>query len=147
MKTSIEENSSIPRAALDTNIVVRFLTGDDPHKQVRAKVLFKQAEVGHIQLYIPNTIIAEIVFVLSSPRLYNISRAKIYALLVSLFNKAAIKLESEALVLQALKVYKDYSINFGDAILIVYSEKMKIRDIYSYDHDFDKVKSIRRLEP
>ena len=56
-------------AYIDTDVIIRLLTGDDPKKQARAAALFDQVEKGAIRLAVPVLVIAEVVFVLSSPRL------------------------------------------------------------------------------
>ena len=59
---------------LDTNIIIHFLTGDDPAKQAAAKVLFERIENKELTVYAPDTVIGDAVFVLASPRHYHKSR-------------------------------------------------------------------------
>jgi predicted nucleic acid-binding protein len=69
---------------VDTDVIIRLLTGDDPTKQAQAAALFEQVEQGHLQLTAPDTVIADAVYVLSSPRLYHLPRAGVAALLTAL---------------------------------------------------------------
>lgn len=50
---------------VDTDVLIRLLTGDDPAKQAQAADLFEQVERGELQLAAPNTVIADAVYVLS----------------------------------------------------------------------------------
>ena len=51
---------------VDTDVILRLLTGDDPTKQQAARVLFEQVEKGVLTLAAPDTVIADAVFVLAS---------------------------------------------------------------------------------
>ena len=48
---------------------------------------------------------------------------------------------------QALTYYRRYNIDWIDAYLIAYGKRNKIKTIFSYDNDLDKVKDIQRKEP
>ncbi len=69
---------------LDTDVIIRLLTGDDPAKQAAASALFEHVEKGSLTIAAPDTVIADAVYVLTSPRLYNLSRAHVAALLTAL---------------------------------------------------------------
>lgn len=67
---------------VDTDVIIRLLTGDDPLKQQAARQLFERVEQGTLTLAAPDTVIADAVFVLSSKRWYNKSRRDVRDLLV-----------------------------------------------------------------
>ena len=46
---------------------------------------------------------------------------------------------------EALLKAKEYFIGINDALALVFMEKLGINEIYSFDKDFDKIKSIRRV--
>lgn len=71
---------------LDTDVIVRFVTGDDPLKQAAAATLFQEIADGALTLVAPVTVIADAVFVLSSRRLYHLPRAEGATLLTALLN-------------------------------------------------------------
>jgi uncharacterized protein len=52
------------RAVIDTNLLVRYLTEDDPSKANEVKRLLIAAAEGKIKLLIPSVVIAELVWVL-----------------------------------------------------------------------------------
>ncbi|OGK38887.1 hypothetical protein A3F34_01535 [Candidatus Roizmanbacteria bacterium RIFCSPHIGHO2_12_FULL_44_10] len=60
---------------LDTNVILRYLVGDIPEQQKKAKSIFKAAEKGIIDLRVKVLVIAEACFVLES--FYNKSREEI----------------------------------------------------------------------
>lgn len=132
---------------IDTDVIIRLLTGDDPKKCKDATVLFKRVEDGDLILSAPNTVIADVVFVLSSPNLYDLPRSKIRDLLAVLLRYPNFKIENKQTVIRALDLYVMENIDFGDAMLAVLTLESPEKIIYSYDHDFDKISGIRRKEP
>jgi len=55
----------------DTNIIIRYLTRDDPEKAARAYAFLQEVEKGNEIVTTTEAVIAEGVHVLSSKRLYN----------------------------------------------------------------------------
>lgn len=58
--------------AVDTNVLVRLLTGDDPAQSARARAIFDREEI-----FLPNTVLLETEWVLRS--LYRLNPARISA--------------------------------------------------------------------
>jgi predicted nucleic acid-binding protein len=69
---------------IDTNIIIRFLTGDDLKKQAACANLFERVAKGELHIVVPEIIIAEAVHVLSSPKLYKHNRQEVAELLTPL---------------------------------------------------------------
>ena len=87
---------------IDTDVIIRFLTGDDPDKQAAATALFEQVEQGLLTVQAPDTVIADAVYVLSSPRLYHVARRDIQEMLAALVRLPQFLLQNRWSVLQAL---------------------------------------------
>ena len=132
---------------IDTDVIIRLLTGDDEQKRKDAKALFERVEEGDLVLFAPDTVVADAVFVLSSPNLYDLPRSQIRDLLVVLLRYPNFKVENKQVVIKALDLYADKNIDFGDAMLSVLTLESPEKIIYSYDHDFDKISGIKRKEP
>jgi predicted nucleic acid-binding protein len=62
---------------VDTDVIIRLVTGDDAAKQAAARTLFRTVEQGQLTIAAPYTVIADAVFVLSSPRTYRLPRAQV----------------------------------------------------------------------
>lgn len=57
-------------------------------------------------------------------------------------------LSNKALYLRALDVYETYTnLDFEDAVAVAMVEHMSPTELYSYDKDFDAVRTVTRLEP
>lgn len=132
---------------VDSDVVIRLLTADDLKKQESSSLLFEKAEKGKIILSAPVTVIADCVYVLSSRRLYNIPRGKIRSLLTTLIKIPNFKVENKQNVLKALDLYASTNLDFGDVYLIAIALRSKEKIICSYDHDFDRISGIKRVEP
>jgi predicted nucleic acid-binding protein len=132
---------------VDANIFIRHLTRDDPGKAHACFELFSRAERNEINLTTSESVIAEVVYVLSSKQLYAVSREDIRRLLYPLLSLPGLKLAHRNMYLRALDLYAIYPIDFEDALAVAHVERRKATEIYSYDRDFDQAPGITRLEP
>ncbi len=132
---------------LDTNVLIRLLTGDDPVKQAASRKLFEKVAEGSAVLVAPDTVIADAVFVLSSPRLYRLSRAQIQDFLTPLLRLPRFQVENRNILIAALDIYVSTNLGFGDAVIVAAMRHDGATRVYSYDTDFDRFPDISRLEP
>ena len=132
---------------VDTDVIVRLITGDDPAKQQAARALFKQVEGGQIELAAPVTMIADATYVLGSPRLYALPRQAVASALRTLVRLPAFRVQDRQAVLRALSIYGSTNLDFGDAFIIASMDATGSTLLYSYDRGFDRVQTITRLEP
>lgn len=132
---------------LDTNIILRYLTKDDPRKAERCFDLFQSVKRKDLRLVTSESVMAEVVYVLSSKSLYNQSRQNVRALLLPIVSLPGLKIPHRRTFLRALDLYGATRLDFEDALSIAHMERQKIHTILSYDEDFDEVKDIQRREP
>lgn len=139
----------MPHPFIDTDVIIRFLTGDDLSKQERAARLFEQVEQGAQVVAAPDTVVADAVFVLSSRRLYNIPRHEVAALLIPLVRLPGFRVNNRRSVLAALNLYGygPVKIDFGDALIVTSMQQSGSDTVYSFDTDFEKIPGINRQEP
>ena len=71
--------AEVARATLDTSVLIRHLTGDDPAKAVRVRGLLTRAAQGELNLLVPPIVLAELAWVLES--YFRLARAEIAGLL------------------------------------------------------------------
>lgn len=134
-------------AFVDTNIFLRYLTRDDPDKAQACFRLFQQAQANQIALYSTEVVVAEVVYVLSSKKTYDLARDEIRARLHPLLSMNGLRLPYRQAVLRALDLYAAHHIDFEDALIVARMERQKIRELYSYDRGFDPVPGVKRQEP
>ncbi len=133
---------------LDTNIFIRYLTGDDPVQSAACSRLWEQIIQGKEDVTTSETIIAEVCYVLSSLRLYHISHEEIAVRLRPLLSLSSLKLPKKHSFMRALDMYSTHSfLDFEDAMTIAHMEREGIKELVSYDTDFDRIPDITRIEP
>ena len=133
---------------LDTNIILRYLTKDDEAKAEACYELFEQVRQGNKELFTCEAVIAEVVYVLSSPRLYQLSRDDIRARLLPILSLQGLVIPNKTIYIRALDIYVSHpQLDFEDAIAVAYMERIGLTHIVSYDRDFDRVDGVERKEP
>lgn len=134
-------------AFVDTDVIIRLLTGDDPAKQAAAATLFQQVERGDVQLRAPVTVVADALYVLASKRLYAVPRAETSEMLSALVRLPGFHVSDRRTVLRALELYGANPVDFGDALLVASMEHEGATVIYTYDGDFGRFPNVRGLQP
>ena len=132
---------------IDTDVIVRLVTGDDPAKQAQAAQLFHEVEDGRLTIRAPVTVIADAVFVLCSPRLYNLPRSEASAALARLVRIPGFRVDHRRTVLAALGLFGSTRLDFGDCMVIASMREDGSTIAYSFDTDYDRFPPIDRREP
>lgn len=123
----------IAMIAVDTNIVVRLLTGDDPAQAERAKALFAGDTV-----FLSKTVVLESEWVLR--RLYRIDRGAALEALAGLASLINVRCEDETAVLEAFALARR-GMDFADALHLTSSRNA---DRFA-TFDEDMVKRAKKL--
>ncbi len=129
---------------LDTNVLIRFFTGEPPAQAQQAHSLITEADSGKIILVILPVIIAETVFTLQS--FYKLKPKDIAARIMLFIQSQGILMKEKSRILNALQRYGDGKAGFIDAYLAAVATEEGL-PIASFDRDFDKFKDISRIEP
>ena len=128
-------------AFIDTNVLVRHLTGDPPDLAARAKAFLTEAD----ELLLVDLIMAETIYVLES--FYQAPRSQVADAMRSLLAMDSVVTVDPSLLLRAVEVYEMDRLDFAEAYLVAQAESTGVRDIASFDKAIDRVKTIRRVEP
>ena len=134
---------------VDTNVFLRYLTGDDEIKAQACYELFQRVNQGEEELFTCEAIVSEVVYVLSSTRApYRLSHDEIRARLVPILTLRGLRLPQKRVYLEALDLYASSPyLDFEDALAVAHMQRQGITEIVSYDRDFDRIAGIRRTEP
>jgi predicted nucleic acid-binding protein len=130
---------------LDANVIIRFLTQDEPKQSKAAAKLFISARDGDLTLHLEASILAETVYVLES-QFYSRTRDEIHDSLVDLMQNPGIETAMRDAAIDALRRFREYpALDFADCWLGALASDMKI-PVASFDRDLDKFKDIQRHE-
>ena len=132
---------------VDTNVFIRHVTQDDPDQAARAYKFLKQIEEGTLEARTSESVVVEIVQVLSSKRLYALPPDEIRVNLVAILSMRGLRLENKRTILKALDLYASSGIDFVDALNVAHMQRLRIDTIISFDRDFDRIPDIRRRDP
>lgn len=131
---------------LDTNVILRYLTRDDPVKAQACLALFQRVQQGDEELATGEAVIAEVTYVLSSQ--YGLDHAEIVARLRPLLGLNGVKIPYKRIVQRALERFAESPrLEFEDALSVEHMDRLGIREIVSYDRDLDRIPEISRHEP
>lgn len=128
-------------AFLDTNVLVRHLTGDPPELARRATQFLAEAD----ELLVPDLIVAEVVYVLES--FYEVQRPQVAELVRAIIAFPAITVLDQDLLLRAIEIYELDRVDFAEAYLVANAERSGIDTVVSFDRSIDRVATVHRLEP
>ena len=130
-------------AALDTNVLVRYLVQDDEQQLIASKQLIQTALQAGEALYIPITVMLELEWVLRSN--YGFSKEQINTVLVGLLSAAELSIDSEAALEIALSLYKKHSADFADCVHLALAHMAGERPLWTFDKAASKVEGARLL--
>lgn len=128
-------------AFVDTNILVRHLTGDPSDMAERATAYLASAS----ELYLTDLVTAETVYVLES--FYEAPRAQIATAMRSLIAMRSVVTVDPALLLRAIEVYENDRLDFAEAYLVASAESTGVDQVAAFNRAIDRVGTIRRVEP
>lgn len=132
---------------LDTNIIIRYLTQDDPKQSQEARSLLQRIQSKELVVTTCEGVIVEVVQVLSSRVLYNLPRDEIKKYLVNILSLSRLKLPHKRVYFRALDLYAAHGfLDFVDALNIAHMERQKISTIFTFDQGFDKIPGIKRAD-
>jgi predicted nucleic acid-binding protein len=128
-------------ALLDTNVLVRHLTGNPPAHARRATAYLQHAD----ELLVPDLVVAELVYVLES--FYDVKPQRVAELVRAVLAFPAVIVADDLLLLRALEVYEVDRLDFAEAYLVASAEASGIAAIASFDRSIDRLGTVRRIEP
>ena len=124
-------------AALDTNVLVRYVVQDDAAQLAAAKRLIIRC-VGEGQtLFVPVTVVLELEWVLRSS--FEFGKNEVLLTLSSLFSAAELTFESERALEVALQLFRKSSAEFADCLHIALAAQASEQPLWTFDKGAAKV--------
>ena len=130
-------------AALDTNVLVRFLVQDDARQGAAATRLIRSGITAGGALFVPVTVVLELEWVLRSS--FTFDKAAVLHALFGLLGSFELVFESEGAVEAALGNYADGKADFADCLHAALAMLAGEQPLWTFDKAAAKVDGARLL--
>lgn len=128
---------------LDTNLLIRILTGEPESQAARAREVLARCESGNLRLRLTVLVVAEVVFVLTG-KVYGIARKDLTEVLIPFLQSPSLDVVDRDILIRALELFRDHPIDFVDACLAAEGQ-LSLVGIASFDADYRKLPGLDLL--
>lgn len=119
---------------LDTNIILRFIVGDNEKQRIESRKIFQDAQKGKLKLLLKTVVVAEVCYVLES--VYKQGREDISSKLETFVSQKWLKVEDRKALIQMWKWYRQ-DMHFVDSYLLSSAKENKYK-ILTFDSGLNK---------
>lgn len=130
-------------AALDTNVLVRFLVEDDPAQLAAAKKLIAKCVRSGEALYVPVTVAIELEWVLRAS--FGFDKMSVVHTLSQLLSSAELSFGSEDALEVALAIYVQGAADFSDCLHLALANDAGELPLWTFDRAASKLDGARLL--
>ncbi len=130
-------------AALDTNVLVRFLVQDDTTQGEAAARLIRSGAQAGTPLFVPVTVLLELEWVLRSA--FGFDKAAVLNTLFRLLGSFEMGFESESAVETALAQYQAGTADFADCLHAALAFQAGEQPLWTFDKAASRIEGARLL--
>jgi predicted nucleic-acid-binding protein len=117
---------------LDTNVLLRVLTADDPVQSPKAKAVLSEAAAAGATFYISTVVLCELVWVLRAAP-YGMDRAALATALSKLLDSALFEIQEQDSVRRAVEDFRQGRADFADYLLGRFNQRAGCADTLTFD--------------
>ena len=117
--------------ALDSNVLLRYLIGDDPRQAAVAEGIIEECRKADELLFIPVLVLCESVWVLG--RVYRQSKVQIIESLEALLGMDLLRFEQDRFVRRAFERFRQSQADFPDYLIGEIAAAAGCRDTVTFD--------------
>ena len=128
-------------AALDTNVLIRYVVQDDTAQLGAAKRLIRRLVARGSSIFIPVTVALELEWVLRTS--FGYAKDDVLQVLSSLLSAAELSFESEQAVEVTLQLYRDGSADFADCLHIALAAQAGEQPLWTFDRGAARISGAR----
>ncbi len=129
--------------ALDTNVLVRLATHDDPGQFKKAERLVRERFSRSTPAWISVIVLAEYAWVLG--RLYEYSRGEIADSLIALLRVDCFRLEDANHVESAIRIFRGSKADFSDCLIVERNRERGSDLTHTFDRKAAKLEGFRLI--
>ncbi len=130
-------------AALDTNVLVRFLVRDDAKQADEAEQFILGFSGLESSLFIAITVLLETEWVLRS--VYSFPKEDVLSTFVGLLEARELHIQEEATVERAIFLYREHNVDFADCLHVATAFTHDRLPLKSFDRQATRVEGIERI--
>lgn len=130
---------------IDANVFIRHIRQDHPDHSLRASAYLLRIRRRELAAQTNELVLSEVVYVLQS--FYQMNKPAIAAALLPLIALPNLKIPNKARLRRTLDWYVRYNLSFVDAYLAVLTEQQGLPALVSFDHNYDRIPGVARVEP
>ena len=129
--------------AVDTNVLIRYITQDVPAQAAIAERLLDSL-TNDGPGFVGREVAIEIVWVLE--RSYGFSRTQVAEVLTTLIGAENLIVEPDEDVARATFLYEQSQGDFSDLVILMASERAGCESLYAFDRRFARMDGVRLLD-
>ena len=129
---------------VDTNILVRFLVGDDEQQAEQVYRMFRKAELDKQELFVSLLVVLELIWVLES--VYEIERKDIIDTLNELLLMPILKFEQQSALRQCMQAAQKNSCDLSDLLIAHSAWEQDCEAVITFDRKAAKYDLFELLE-
>ena len=130
--------------ALDTNVLVRLLVGDDPAQAALARELFDANAGNDGALFVSDLVLAELAWVLRSR--YSLPTEPIAGAVRALLGNATLAWQSRAAVARALQLFEQRDgADFADCLIVALADDHQCEATATFDRGMQTLPGVRAM--
>lgn len=120
---------------LDTNVILRFLIGDNEEHLKLSTKIFEQIEQGSLKVEILSSVLMEVFFVLI--KFYKISKSEVISDLKTILSLEGVVNKDKIILFETLNIIENRNIDFVDALICAKCRLQNYQKL-SFDKDLNK---------
>lgn len=130
-------------AALDTNVLVRYLVRDDARQMHAAAQLIRGVVERGESLYVPVTVLLELEWVLRAS--YGFAKADVMTAFAALLSAAELRIDAESALEAALRHYGQGRADFADCLHVALAEQAHEAPLWTFDKACARIEGAQAL--
>ena len=130
--------------AIDANVILRHLLGDNEEQSPKARYIFESVEDGRIEVYCDPVNLAEAVWVMMS--VYKLPPEAISSELLNLVALENFRMPNKQIYMNALRLFGTNTPHFGDACACAAALEQCDGRLLSFDKKLSGIDGVSRFE-
>lgn len=129
---------------LDTNVLVRYVTADEPEQAELSKTVIEGAEARGDRLFVSGIVLCELVWVLRGGA-YRYGKPDVVRALEGLLDTPVFEVQQRTLVRKAVTRYRDGRADFADYLLGLVHQDAGCDETWTFENRLAKVEGFAVL--